>query len=79
MRTRIAAVAVATLTAATVVGTAATASASAGAWGGAWGSPGVLSGNNIQIPINIENNFCGNDFGFLDFFDFDGGNVCINR
>ncbi|BFV58671.1 hypothetical protein KCMC57_up37750 [Kitasatospora sp. CMC57] len=27
------------------------------------GSPGVLSGNNIQIPISIPINICGNSIG----------------
>ncbi|GAA1152588.1 hypothetical protein F4556_004131 [Kitasatospora gansuensis] len=27
------------------------------------GSPGVLSGNNIQIPISIPINICGNSVG----------------
>ncbi|CAN3984932.1 chaplin [Kitasatospora purpeofusca] len=28
-------------------------------------SPGVLSGNQIQIPINIQTNICGNSLSIL--------------
>ncbi|MFJ8430864.1 chaplin [Kitasatospora sp. NPDC094019] len=28
-------------------------------------SPGVLSGNQIQIPINIQTNICGNGLSIL--------------
>ncbi|MFB8240846.1 chaplin [Kitasatospora purpeofusca] len=28
-------------------------------------SPGVLSGNQIQIPINIQTNICGNSISIL--------------
>lgn len=62
-----------------VVGTAGTASASgAGAVGDAIGSPGILSGNNIQIPINIPINACGNDLGLLTALTAAAGNVCAN-
>ncbi|MGK4581453.1 chaplin [Kitasatospora sp. HPMI-4] len=42
-------------------------------------SPGVLSGNNIQVPLHIPVNLCGNTV------DVDGlpnpafGNLCLNR
>jgi hypothetical protein len=62
-----------------VVGTASTASASgAGAVGGAWDSPGILSGNVIQIPINFEANVCGNDVGLLTALTSVAGVTCVN-
>ncbi|GAA2047316.1 hypothetical protein GCM10009839_60430 [Catenulispora yoronensis] len=68
------------LTAASVFGAAATASADngAGAVGYAVGSPGLLSGNVIQIPINIPFNLCGNTISVLGAFDDAFGNVCFN-
>lgn len=38
---------------------------SATAEGIVFGSPGVLSGNQIQIPINIPINICGNSVNIL--------------
>jgi hypothetical protein len=62
-----------------VFGTAGTASASgAGAIGGAIGSPGLLSGNNIQIPVNIPINVCGDNVGILSALLGSAGNVCVN-
>ncbi|MBS2534288.1 chaplin [Catenulispora sp. NF23] len=63
-----------------VVGFAGTASASgAGAIGGAIGSPGLLSGNNIQVPVNIPINVCGDNVGILSALLGSAGNVCVNR
>ena len=63
-----------------VLGTAGTASASgAGAIGSAFGSPGLLSGNVIQIPLNIPINVCGNDISVLAALTGADGNVCVNR
>ena len=62
-----------------VAGTAGTASASgAGAVGGATDSPGILSGNTIQIPLNIPVNACGNGLGLLAVLTSSAGNVCAN-
>jgi hypothetical protein len=63
-----------------VLGTAGTASASgAGAIGGAFGSPGLLSGNVIQVPVNIPINVCGDNVGILSALLGSAGNVCVNR
>ena len=63
-----------------VFGTAGTASASgAGAVGSAFGSPGLLSGNVIQVPINIPFNICGNDVSVLAALTSAAGNICVNR
>ncbi|MFB8025531.1 MULTISPECIES: chaplin [unclassified Streptomyces] len=54
------------------------ASADAGAQGIAYGSPGVLSGNVVQIPINIPINACGNSVNVIGLLNPAFGNTCIN-
>jgi hypothetical protein len=43
------------------------------------GSPGVLSGNVIQVPISIPINVCGNTVNVVALLNPAHGNVCINR
>ncbi|MFU9038630.1 MULTISPECIES: chaplin [Streptomyces] len=64
-----------------VVGAAGMASASSGAAaaGGAVRSPGVLSGNLVQVPISIPINVCGNTINLVGLLNPAFGNVCINR
>ncbi|MFF7228616.1 small secreted domain DUF320 [Streptomyces sp. 2333.5] len=47
--------------------------------GFAAGSPGILSGNNVQVPINIPINICGNSVNAPGLLNPAFGNVCINR
>ncbi|MGW6972671.1 chaplin [Streptomyces sp. NPDC054952] len=61
-----------------VVGGAAVASADAEASGAAVGSPGVLSGNLIQVPIHIPVNACGNSVSVIGLLNPAFGNTCIN-
>ncbi|WP_030801541.1 chaplin [Streptomyces sp. NRRL S-337] len=65
----------------TVVGAAGMASATGGASaaGGAVNSPGVISGNLIQVPISIPVNVCGNTINIIGLLNPAFGNVCINR
>ncbi|WUD76104.1 chaplin [Streptomyces sp. NBC_00510] len=56
---------------------AAAADAHAGAV--AAGSPGVLSGNVIQVPVNIPINLCGNTVNGFALHNPAIGNVCFNR
>ncbi|MEU6341385.1 MULTISPECIES: chaplin [unclassified Streptomyces] len=50
------------------------------AQGKAIGSPGVISGNVIQVPVNIPVNVCGNSVNLiLSLVNPTLGNVCINR
>ncbi|MFI5640176.1 chaplin [Streptomyces goshikiensis] len=63
---------------AVVVGGASMASADAGAQGAAIGSPGVLSGNVIQIPIHIPVNACGNSVSVIGLLNPAFGNTCVN-
>nr|WP_202487562.1 chaplin [Streptomyces sp. SID8354] len=61
------------------VGAATPAFADARAAGGAKGSPGVISGNVIQVPISIPINLCGNTVDFIGILNPAFGNRCINR
>lgn len=40
------------------------------------GSPGVLSGDVVQIPIDIDANICGNSVNFIGVFNPAIGNRC---
>lgn len=53
------------------------ASADAGNYG-AYGSPGLLSGNSVQIPITIPINVCGNSVNVLGLLNPTSGSVCVN-
>ncbi|MFJ3633353.1 chaplin [Streptomyces sp. NPDC090112] len=70
--------AVAMVAGAVVVAGASVASADAGAQGLAAGSPGVLSGNLIQVPIHIPVNACGNTVSVIGLLNPSFGNTCIN-
>ncbi|MFD9458488.1 chaplin [Streptomyces sp. NPDC059985] len=61
-----------------VMGGASAASADANAEGIAAGSPGVLSGNLIQIPVHVPINVCGNSVNVVGLLNPAVGNVCYN-
>ncbi|MCZ0976213.1 chaplin [Streptomyces albulus] len=42
-------------------------------------SPGVLSGNVIQVPISIPVNVCGNTVNVLSLLNPGFGNICVNK
>ncbi|MCC3776164.1 chaplin [Streptomyces sp. UNOB3_S3] len=63
---------------ATLAGFAGAAVADAGAKGAAVGSPGVVSGNVIQVPIHLPINLCGNSIDIVGLLNAASGNVCIN-
>ncbi|WP_432133085.1 MULTISPECIES: chaplin [unclassified Streptomyces] len=73
------ATAVAVGTGAMVLGGAALASADADAHGAAVGSPGVLSGNVVQVPVNIPVNLCGNTVDVIGLLNPAFGNSCVNN
>lgn len=52
--------------------------ADAGAGGVAANSPGVVSGNTVQIPVNIPVNVCGNTLNVLGLANPTWGNRCQN-
>ncbi|TXS56645.1 chaplin [Streptomyces sp. t39] len=60
------------------LGGATPAMADAGAAGAAVGSPGVLSGNVVQVPIHIPVNVCGNSINVIALLNPAFGNTCIN-
>ncbi|MFD7666518.1 chaplin [Streptomyces sp. NPDC059788] len=72
---KVAAVAAGTLMA---VGAATPAFADAGASGAAQNSPGVISGNVLQIPVHIPVNLCGNSIDIIGLLNPAFGNTCVN-
>ncbi|MGW4379977.1 chaplin [Kitasatospora sp. NPDC004531] len=46
--------------------------------GAAVGSPGVLSGNLIQIPVHVPVNVCGNTISVIGLLNPAFGNTCAN-
>ncbi|MER5929564.1 chaplin [Streptomyces sp. NPDC002054] len=59
-------------------GSAAPAMADADASGKAAHSPGVASGNLVQVPVNIPINICGNSLNGAALLNPAFGNTCIN-
>ncbi|MEV6567260.1 chaplin [Streptomyces kronopolitis] len=62
-----------------VVGGAGVASAyGAGAAGATTNSPGVGSGNLIQVPVDLPLNVCGNTIDVVGLLNPTFGNTCVN-
>ncbi|MGW7267720.1 chaplin [Streptomyces sp. NPDC054842] len=61
-----------------VLGTAGAAAADSDATGAAVNSPGVLSGNVIQVPVHIPVNVCGNSVNVVGLLNPAFGNKCVN-
>jgi hypothetical protein len=74
--TKVAALAAGTMIA--VGGAAAPAFADAGASGAAVHSPGVLSGNVVQVPVHVPINLCGNTVDIIALLNPAFGNTCAN-
>jgi hypothetical protein len=49
-----------------------------GAEGVAVGSPGIVSGNVIQVPVHIPINLCGNSIDVIGLLNPASGNICVN-
>ncbi|WP_221352832.1 chaplin [Streptomyces beigongshangae] len=64
--------------AATMAGTAGVAAADSGAHGVAAHSPGVLSGNVLQVPVHLPVNVCGNTVDIIALLNPAFGNQCVN-
>ncbi|MFE3851614.1 chaplin [Streptomyces griseorubiginosus] len=60
------------------LGMAAPAFADAGAQGTAVGSPGLLSGNVVQVPVHVPINVCGNTVNVIALLNPAFGNSCTN-
>ncbi|MEV6579159.1 chaplin ChpH [Streptomyces sp. NPDC051582] len=71
-------VAAAAATGGLVLAGAGLAAADAGAQGAAIGSPGVLSGNAIQVPVHVPVNVCGNTVNVIGLLNPAFGNTCVN-
>ncbi|UYQ61251.1 chaplin [Streptomyces peucetius] len=52
--------------------------ADAGAQGAAAQSPGVLSGNQAQVPLHVPVNLCGNTVDVIGLLNPAFGNLCVN-
>ncbi|MER7518511.1 chaplin [Streptomyces sp. NPDC126499] len=64
--------------AATVAGAAGVAAADSGAAGAAVNSPGILSGNLVQVPVHVPINICGNTVNGIAALNPTWGNTCVN-
>ncbi|MEU6659239.1 chaplin [Streptomyces sp. NPDC046821] len=72
-------VAAAAATGGLVLAGAGLAAADAGAQGAAVKSPGVISGNVIQVPVHIPVNACGNTVSVIGLLNPAFGNTCVNK
>ncbi|MCX5392862.1 chaplin [Streptomyces sp. NPDC006482] len=64
--------------AAAVAGAAGVAAADSIAEGAAVKSPGVGSGNVVQVPVHIPVNLCGNTVSVIGALNPTFGNACVN-
>ncbi|ARH90433.1 MULTISPECIES: chaplin ChpH [Streptomyces] len=55
------------------------ATADSGAQGAAVHSPGVVSGNVIQVPVHVPVNACGNTISVIGLLNPTFGNYCVNK
>ncbi|MEI5099674.1 chaplin [Streptomyces sp. PmtG] len=62
-----------------VLAGAGVAAADAGAQGAAVKSPGVASGNVVQIPVHVPVNACGNTISVIGVLNPAFGNYCVNK
>ncbi|MFG2477299.1 chaplin [Streptomyces fagopyri] len=61
------------------LGMAAPAFADSGAEGIAMGSPGVLSGNVIEVPVHVPVNLCGDSVDVIGLLNPAFGSGCVNH
>ncbi|GGZ17783.1 membrane protein [Streptomyces poonensis] len=60
------------------MGVAAPAVADAGTQGVATESPGVVSGNVVEVPVHVPVNLCGNTIDIIGLLNPAFGNKCVN-
>jgi LPXTG-motif cell wall-anchored protein len=53
--------------------------ADSAARGDAAGSPGVLSGNSVEVPVHVPVNVCGNTVNVIGLLNPAMGNACANK
>ena len=73
------AVVLSTAAVAAVAGGSGVAFADSGAQAAAVGSPGVLSGNVVEVPVHIPVNLCGNTISGIGALNPAFGNACVNN
>jgi hypothetical protein len=61
------------------LGGAVPAFADSGATGGAANSPGVLSGNVVEVPVHIPVNACGDTVDVIGLLNPSFGGACANH
>ncbi|MFF7730308.1 chaplin [Streptomyces sp. NPDC008001] len=71
-------VASAAVTGGLVLAGAGLAVADGGAQGAAVNSPGVASGNVVQVPVQVPVNVCGNSVNIVGLLNPTFGNTCVN-
>ncbi|NGN68039.1 chaplin [Streptomyces sp. A7024] len=57
----------------------ASATSGAHAGGHATNSPGIGSGNNVQVPVDVDGNVCGNTASVIGALNPAEGNLCVNK
>ncbi|MFJ8546754.1 chaplin ChpH [Streptomyces sp. NPDC093586] len=72
-------VAAAVATGGLVLAGAGVAAADSGAQGVAAHSPGVVSGNVVQVPVHVPVNVCGNTISVIGALNPAFGNACVNK
>ncbi|MGX8905313.1 chaplin [Streptomyces netropsis] len=72
-------VAAAAATSGLVLAGAGVAAADSGAQGAAVNSPGVVSGNVVQVPVKVPVNVCGNTLNVVGLLNPTFGNTCVNH
>ncbi|MFI0787911.1 chaplin ChpH [Streptomyces lydicus] len=55
------------------------ATADSGAQGAAVHSPGIVSGNVVQVPVHVPVNACGNTISVIGLLNPTFGNYCVNK
>ncbi|MCM3266022.1 MULTISPECIES: chaplin [Streptomyces] len=58
---------------------AGTAAADATGSASASNSPGLLSGNAITVPLDLDLNLCGNSINVIGLLNPAAGNACANK
>ncbi|MFI1158064.1 chaplin [Streptomyces sioyaensis] len=53
--------------------------ADSGAQGAALNSPGVVSGNTVQVPVQVPVNACGNTVSVVGLMNPSFGEYCVNK
>ncbi|MEU5546195.1 chaplin [Streptomyces sioyaensis] len=53
--------------------------ADSGAQGAALNSPGVVSGNTVQVPVHVPVNACGNTVSVVGLLNPSFGENCVNK